>query len=82
MLERSRKITIALDSVFALPEVREDPDFARVFVSDNGSSDGSRSLLRERYGDRVSIIDNGENLGFAAGCIRAFVHGNAPYVFL
>jgi len=76
------KITTALDSVFALPEVLEDPEFARVFVSDNGSTDGSRAFLRERYGERIEIVENGENLGFAAGCNRAFVRGEAPYVFL
>jgi N-acetylglucosaminyl-diphospho-decaprenol L-rhamnosyltransferase len=76
------KIATALDSVFALSEVRADPDFAHVIVSDNGSSDGSREFLRERYGDRLTIVENGANLGFAAACNRAFGHGSAPYVFL
>jgi glycosyltransferase involved in cell wall biosynthesis len=47
------KIATALDSVFALSEVRSDPAFARVVVSDNGSSDGSREFIRQRYGERV-----------------------------
>lgn len=76
------KITTALDSVFALSEVRADPQFARVVVSDNGSSDGSREFLRERYGDRVMIVENGANLGFAAACNRAFVVTNSDYAFL
>ncbi len=76
------KIATALDSVFALAEVRADPDFAHVIVSDNGSSDGSRDFIRERYGERVTIVENGANLGFAAACNRAFAHGSAPYVFL
>jgi GT2 family glycosyltransferase len=76
------KITTALDSVFALSEMRSDPAFAHVIVSDNGSSDGSREFLRERYGERVEIVENGANLGFAAACNRAFPHGSAPYVFL
>jgi hypothetical protein len=76
------KITTALDSVFALEEVRADPSFANVVVSDNGSSDGSREFLRERYGERVTIVENGANLGFAAACNRAFAATRAPYVFL
>jgi GT2 family glycosyltransferase len=76
------KITTALDSVFALPEVERDPDLAHVVVSDNGSSDGSREFLRVRYGHRVTIVENGANLGFAAACNRAFAATSSPYVFL
>jgi GT2 family glycosyltransferase len=76
------KIATALDSVFALPEVERDPHFARVVVSDNGSSDGSRDFLRERYGERVTIVENGKNLGFGAACNRAFAVTASPYVFL
>ena len=73
------KITTALDSVFALPEIRDDPHFARVVISDNGSSDGSREYLRERYGARIDIVENGANLGFAAACNRAFAATSAPF---
>jgi N-acetylglucosaminyl-diphospho-decaprenol L-rhamnosyltransferase len=76
------KITTALDSVFALSEVQADPGFANVIVSDNGSSDGSREFIRERYGDRVTIVENGANLGFAAACNRAFAKASSEYVFL
>ena len=76
------KIAVALDSVFALPEIAADPDLARVVVSDNGSTDGSRTYLRERYGERVTILENGANLGFAAACNRAFVATDSPYVYL
>jgi GT2 family glycosyltransferase len=76
------KIATALDSVFALGEVAADPGFANVVVSDNGSSDGSREFVRARYGERVTIVENGANLGFAAACNRAFAATSAPYVFL
>lgn len=76
------KIATALDSVFALSEVASDPLFANVVVSDNGSADGSREYLRERYGERVTIVENGANLGFAAACNRAFARTSSPYVFL
>ncbi len=76
------QIATALDSVFALPEVSAGESFANVVVSDNGSSDGSREYLRARYGERLTIVENGENLGFAAACNRAFRVTRAPYVFL
>jgi GT2 family glycosyltransferase len=75
-------ITKALDSVFALDEVKQDSSFAHVVVSDNGSTDGSREFIRERYGDRVEIIENGANLGFAAACNRAFERTSSAYVYL
>ena len=76
------KIATALDSVFALREVIEDPAFANVVVSDNGSSDGSREYVAERYGGRVKIVENGANLGFAAACNRAFAATRSEYAFL
>lgn len=76
------KIATALDSVFALSELREDPSFATIVVSDNGSSDGSREYITERYHGRVQIVENGANLGFAAACNRAFAATASEYVFL
>ena len=76
------KITVALDSVFALPEVRAEPRLVNVVVSDNGSTDGSREFLRERYPGRLQMVENGANLGFAAACNRAFDATSAPYIFL
>jgi N-acetylglucosaminyl-diphospho-decaprenol L-rhamnosyltransferase len=75
-------VATALESVFALSEVQADPDFANVVVSDNGSTDGTLEFIRERYGARVTVIENGANLGFGAACNRAFVQTSAPYVFL
>jgi N-acetylglucosaminyl-diphospho-decaprenol L-rhamnosyltransferase len=76
------KIATALDSVFALSEMRDDPTFAQVVVSDNGSADGSREFVRERYGPKVQIVENGANLGFAAACNRAFDATSSEYVYL
>ena len=39
----------------------------RTIVVDNGSHDGSASILRQRFGSRVTIIQNNENLGYARG---------------
>jgi GT2 family glycosyltransferase len=76
------KIATALDSVFALTEVRHDPSFANVVVSDNGSADGSREFIAQRYGGRALVVENGANLGFAAACNRAFAASSSEYVFL
>jgi len=76
------KIGTALDSVFALSEVRADPGLANVVVSDNGSTDGSADYIRRQYGERVTLIENGANIGFGAGCNRAFVQTSAPFVYL
>lgn len=76
------RIATALDSVFALSEVIADPSFANVVVADNGSSDGSREFIAERYGGRVQIVANGANLGFGAACNRGFAATSAQYVYL
>jgi GT2 family glycosyltransferase len=38
--------------------------------------------VRERYGDKVTILENGANLGFGAACNRAFAATGSPYIFL
>jgi len=39
---------------------------ARVLLVDNLSSDGSADAVREAFGERVEVVEPGENLGFAA----------------
>lgn len=72
----------ALESVLALPEVAHDADYAAITVSDNGSQDGSVTALQARFGSRVTIIENGANLGFGAAVNRALARTVAPFVFL
>ncbi|MBC5829396.1 MAG: glycosyltransferase family 2 protein [Candidatus Eremiobacteraeota bacterium] len=72
----------ALDSVFSLSEVQTDPDFANVVVSDNGSADNTVQALRARYGSRITVIENGKNLGFGTGCNRAIARTSGRYIFL
>ena len=45
----------------------ETSDKHDVIVVDNGSSDGSVGLIRERF-PQVKLIENGRNLGFAGAC--------------
>ncbi|MBI2566836.1 MAG: glycosyltransferase family 2 protein [Candidatus Schekmanbacteria bacterium] len=39
----------------------------RVVVVDNGSTDGSADALLARFGDRITVLENRENLGGAGG---------------
>ena len=40
----------------------------QIILVDNGSTDGSVKLMREEFGDRLTIIHNETNLGFASAC--------------
>jgi GT2 family glycosyltransferase len=40
---------------------------SQIVVVDNGSTDGSVAVLRDRYNNSVVIIESKENLGYAAG---------------
>lgn len=46
-----------------------------VHVVDNASTDGTAESVRERYGDKVSLICNHENLGGAGGFNRGLLAG-------
>ena len=51
-------------------------------VSDNGSSDSSLDLLRGSAGNdpRLTILENEENLGFAAGNNRGLMHARGRHI--
>lgn len=57
------------------------PDYARVIVADNASSDGSVAFLRERY-PQVEVIQNDVNYGFAQGYNVALAQVEADYYCL
>lgn len=58
-----------------------DQDYPRfhVIVIDNASSDGTPSLLRS-FEDRVRVIYNSTNIGFAAGQNQAIKLSNADWI--
>lgn len=39
----------------------------KIVVVDNASGDGSIDIIRDKYGDKIYIIENEKNLGFADG---------------
>lgn len=66
-----------------LPSVIETTDdaIADVFVVDNGSSDSSVELIREKF-PQVKLIELPKNYGFAEGYNRAIKETNYPYTIL
>ncbi len=74
---------MTLDCLESLDQVRT----ARVLriVVDNASTDGSVEEIRSRYGNRVSVLVNEENLGFSRGNnigIRYALERGAQFVLL
>jgi GT2 family glycosyltransferase len=53
-----------------------------IIVVDNGSTDGSRELLRSRYGPRITLIESPVNLGFAGGNNLGIRAAKGAYVAL
>lgn len=53
-----------------------------VIVVDNASSDRSVALVRDRYGEKVRLIVNEANLGFAAGNNVGIAASKGAYVLL
>ena len=52
-----------------------------VFVVDNGSSDGSPGMVKEKF-PAVKLIENRKNLGFARANNQAIVKSSGKYVLL
>lgn len=53
-----------------------------VIVVDNGSTDGSLALLKDKYASRVRIFENPRNLGFAGGCNVGIRAARGEYIAL
>ena len=65
-----------LDSIFAQPV----PFGIEVIVPDNASSDSSLDRAKEAWGDRIRILENGANRGFAWGNNRGIDISRGEYV--
>jgi GT2 family glycosyltransferase len=70
-------IAECVDSLLAQTYLRLE-----ILVVDNASTDRSVSLIRERYGEKVRLIVNPENLGFAAGNNVGIAAARGAYVLL
>src|SRR5688572_14951142 len=58
---------------------------AHAILVDNASRDGTVAAVRERYDDRITIIENTANVGFAAGNnvgIRRALEDGADFILL
>lgn len=71
-----------LDAFFASLRGLDYPtSLRRVVLVDNASTDGSPSLVRERFPE-VHVVDAGGNLGFAQGCNLGMRQSRSDYVAL
>jgi GT2 family glycosyltransferase len=70
-------IVDCLKSIFRSPE---NGDF-EVIVSDNGSTDGSVPFIRQNF-PTVKIVENGANLGFAAGNNAGIKVAQGEYILI
>ncbi len=55
------------------------PPEVEVFISDNGSTDGTIELVQEKY-PQVTLIQNGQNLGFGPANNRGVSRSRGQYV--
>lgn len=53
-----------------------------IFVVDNNSSDGSVEMVKERFGDQVTLIANKDNPGFAKANNQAMRQAQGRYILL
>lgn len=64
-----------------LPGVIKYSSSARIYLADNNSTDNSVEFVRSHFPE-VSIIQNKDNSGYAAGYNEALKHVNEPYYVL
>jgi len=65
-----------IDSLFAY-----SPACNEVIVVDNESADNTAQVIRERYGEKVILIEAGGNLGFSKANNLALEHATGDYIF-
>jgi len=66
-----------------LPSVVSYSKSAKIYIADNASTDNSIDFIKNNYADKVSLIKNGFNGGFAKGYNEALKTVNADiYVLL
>lgn len=68
-----------IESIRSVLETTRRP--LEVVVVDNGSEDGSATAIRERF-PQATVIEAGDNLGFAAGVNLGVGRSESPWVLL
>ena len=58
--------------------LKQDYEDLEIWVSDNGSVDGSQAMVREHY-PSVHLLENGANLGFGSAVNRALEKAEGNY---
>lgn len=69
-------ITECIDTLFAFSPVENE-----VIIVDNASTDDTCAVIRQQFGDKVTLIEAGENLGFSKGNNLAFSKATGDYIF-
>jgi GT2 family glycosyltransferase len=75
---------LTLDCLTSLTEMDYPSDCVQIIVVDNGSRDDTVATVRARF-PQVTVLENGDNLGFAEGNnvgIRYALQGPAEYIML
>jgi GT2 family glycosyltransferase len=75
---------LTLDCLASLAEMNYPADHLQIIVVDNGSRDDTVPAIHSRF-PYVTVLENGDNLGFAAGNnvgIRHALLGPAEYIML
>ncbi|MEM9026665.1 MAG: glycosyltransferase family 2 protein [Verrucomicrobiota bacterium] len=70
-----------IDDLLASLEASPQRYKYEVLLSDNGSVDGTREMVREKY-PYVKILENGANLGVAGGRNRLFWNTRSKYTMI
>lgn len=53
-----------------------------VIVVDNGSGDESAEKIKNRFGEKIKMVENSENLGFSPACNQAFKMCSGKWIAL
>ena len=74
-----------IDCINSLLKSKNNSFELKIVVVDNGSKDNSESILKQTFKDKIVLIENASNIGFAQGNnigIKYSLGNNADYVMI